>query len=289
MNARSHTCIAPRAGLVIVAVAAALAGCASTSDTIEELQIARSVVPQVEASPRAGVAASNVSEARKELDLANRAAQTGNEGDVRYHANVAATHAQIANEKILTAQAQEALEKSTAERERVLADARTREADAARQRAAMLEEQTESLQQHARTLEQQLQELQAKPTDRGMVVTLGDVLFDTGKAQLKPGAQSTMDRLATILKEDKSRVVVIEGHTDSVGSDHYNQGLSEQRALAVQSALMQRGVQGAQIQTEGKGENMPVASNDNPAGRQQNRRVEVIFATAKSRVATDTN
>jgi outer membrane protein OmpA-like peptidoglycan-associated protein len=85
--------------------------------------------------------------------------------------------------------------------------------------------------------------------------------------------------------------VVIEGHTDSMGSEDYNLQLSEQRALAVQSALMQRGVQGSQISTAGKGEGLPVASNDTAAGRQQNRRVEVIFSEGPSapRVATDTD
>jgi outer membrane protein OmpA-like peptidoglycan-associated protein len=120
-------------------------------------------------------------------------------------------------------------------------------------------------------------------------VTLGDVLFDTGQATLKPGAYTTVDRLATVLKEDASRKVLIEGHTDNVGSDDYNQGLSERRAQAVQAALFERGVAAGQISTVGKGESTPVASNDSPVGRQQNRRVELVFQEDRSKVASDSN
>lgn len=259
-----------------IAMAAAMAACSSTPEQpIAELETARAIVPQVEASPRAGVAAENVANARKSLDAANTLMEEGGKiEDIRYHATVAATNAQIANERILEAQAREELQKGEAERQQVLAQARDREAEAARTRAA--------------SLEQELKDLKAQKTDRGLVLTLGDVLFDTGKATLKPGAYSTIDRLAQALTEDPNRRVLIEGHTDSVGSDELNQQLSENRAMSVQSALMQRGVAGSQITSMGKGESTPVASNDNAAGRQQNRRVELIFTEATGqRVATD--
>jgi outer membrane protein OmpA-like peptidoglycan-associated protein len=126
-------------------------------------------------------------------------------------------------------------------------------------------------------MQQQLSELQAKQTDRGMLLTLGDVLFDTGKATLKPGAHETIGRLADVLKEDPNRTVAIEGHTDSVGSEEMNMALSTQRAEAVERALIGRGVAATQISVEGRGESTPVANNDTAAGRQQNRRVEMIF------------
>jgi outer membrane protein OmpA-like peptidoglycan-associated protein len=259
-----------------IAVAAALSACSSTPKTIDELETARAIVPQVEASPRAGVAAENISTARKSLEQANAVA--GKSGakldDIKYHAMVATANAQIANEKILEAQAREEASKGEAQRQQVLLEARNREAETARMRAS--------------TLEQELKDLKATKTDRGMVLTLGDVLFDTGQASLKPGAYATIDRLATALKQDSSRKVVIEGHTDSVGSDEYNQMLSQNRAQSVQAALMERGVAGDQISAMGKGEGVPVASNDNAAGRQQNRRVELIFAESSGqRVATD--
>jgi outer membrane protein OmpA-like peptidoglycan-associated protein len=260
---------------------ALFSACTTTPDRIESLESARTLVSQVEASPRAGVAATNIAEARKALASANQLAdKRGQLDDIEFHANVASLHAQIANEKILTAQAREEIEKGTAERQAVLLQARAAEADRRAQEA-----REASL--RAQTLEQELADLKAKRTERGLVLTLGDVLFETGRANLQPGAYATIDRLAAALREVPSRQVMIEGHTDSVGSDEFNQRLSESRAQSVQSALLQRGVAANQITTLGKGETTPIASNDNAAGRQQNRRVELIFKDGGTRVASD--
>ena len=116
-------------------------------------------------------------------------------------------------------------------------------------------------------------------------MTLGDVLFDTGQATLKPGAMESISRLSTYLTQNPNTKVLIEGHTDSVGSDDYNIGLSERRARAVATELESRGVPDSQIQTLGRGKDMPVASNSTPAGRQQNRRVEIVFSDASGRFA----
>ncbi len=250
---------------LVLASAAVLAACSSTPERpIEELETARAIVPQVESSPRAGVAAENVSNARKSLSTANQLLEKGGKlEDIRYQALVATRNAQIANEKILLAQAKDEFTQAEAERQKVLLQARDREAEAARMRA--------------QSLEQELKDLQAKQTERGLVLTLGDVLFDTGKSSLKPGAYATIDRLAQALNESPARQVQIEGHTDSTGSAAFNQVLSEDRAHSVQAALMQRGVSGSQITAVGKGKDFPVASNDTAAGRQQNRRVELIF------------
>jgi outer membrane protein OmpA-like peptidoglycan-associated protein len=276
--------------LLMAAVAVVLTACSSTPERIEDLEVARAIVPQVESSPRAGVAASNVAEARKSLDRANRLVDSGGKiGDIQFEAQVASRNAQIANEKILTAQAQEEIEKGTAERQAVLVEAREAEARRRALQAQAAQEQALLAEQRATTLEQELAELKAKKTDRGMVLTLGDVLFDTGLATLKPGAYATVDRVADVLKEAPDRKVLIEGHTDSVGSDEFNQGLSERRAAAVQTALLERGVRSEQITALGKGETFPIASNDNAAGRQRNRRVEMIFTDNQSQVASDVN
>jgi outer membrane protein OmpA-like peptidoglycan-associated protein len=181
--------------------------------------------------------------------------------------------AQIANERILTAQANEEVAAGTAQRQAVLLQARERESEASALR-------TDSL-------EAQLADLKVQKTERGLVLILGDVLFDTGQATLKAGAYGTLDRLATALREKSDRKVLIEGHTDNVGSDESNQGLSERRAQSVQMGLMQRGVASSQITALGKGENFPVASNDSADGRQSNRRVELIFTEDQSRIAAD--
>jgi outer membrane protein OmpA-like peptidoglycan-associated protein len=130
----------------------------------------------------------------------------------------------------------------------------------------------------AERAEQELTDLQAKHTDRGVVVTLGDVLFATGSSELQEGSQRSISRLTAFLNEHPQRTVRIEGFTDSVGSDAYNQNLSEQRAASVAGALARDGVDRSRIQTRGYGKSYPVASNDSAAGRQQNRRVEVIIS-----------
>jgi outer membrane protein OmpA-like peptidoglycan-associated protein len=126
-------------------------------------------------------------------------------------------------------------------------------------------------------LEKELKELQAVKTARGMVMTLGDVLFSTGKADLQPGAMSTIDRLANFLAEYPKKSVLIEGHTDSVGTDAYNQDLSERRAMAVKTALIRANVDPARINTYGYGETRPIAGNNTDAGRLKNRRVEIVI------------
>ena len=117
----------------------------------------------------------------------------------------------------------------------------------------------------------------AKQTERGMVLTLGDVLFDTGRAELNAGAAHTLDQLSAFLKENPERTIEVEGYTDAVGSDQMNRTLSERRANSVKNALMDRGVASNRISARGFGEARPVASNNTSAGRQQNRRVEVVL------------
>lgn len=126
-------------------------------------------------------------------------------------------------------------------------------------------------------LMKELTELQGQLTDRGIVLTIGDVLFATGKSELNVSAQRSMDKLAEFLQKKQNRNLLVEGHTDSVGGDEYNQGLSEQRAASVKYALEKRGVAGERIVTIGYGKKFPLASNDTSDGKQQNRRVEAII------------
>ena len=264
-----------------VAIAAILSACSAAPPRNESLETARAMVPQVEQSPRAGVAAMDISNARKSLEAANRLAEAkGKQADIEYEANNAVTSAQIANEKILTAQANEQIANGTAQRQAVLLQARERESQHSADQASASAQRVDSL-------EAQLADLKVQKTERGLVLTLGDVLFDTGQATLKSGAYGTLDRLATALRDKSGRKVLIEGHTDNVGSDESNQGLSERRAQSVQSALMQRDVARSQITAMGKGENFPIASNDSADGRQSNRRVELIFTEDQTRVAAD--
>lgn len=128
-------------------------------------------------------------------------------------------------------------------------------------------------------LKKQIEELQANVTDRGLVVTLGDALFATGSADLRAeAAASDLCNLIAFLEEHPGRTAVIEGHTDSLGAQGFNHGLSQRRADAVMAYLVARGVHPRRVSALGKGESEPVAANNSAAGRQSNRRVEVIIA-----------
>ncbi len=151
------------------------------------------------------------------------------------------------------------------------------EAEAARKEAEAKAKEAELARQKAENLEKELSEMKARKTERGLVLTLGDVLFASGKSQLMPGAARTIDKLAAFLAENPERNIVIEGHTDNVGSDSFNLVLSQRRADAVRMALLSRSIDNHRIITRGYGESYPVAGNSSAAGRQQNRRVEIII------------
>jgi outer membrane protein OmpA-like peptidoglycan-associated protein len=278
-----------------VAIAAILSACSAAPSRNESLETARTLVPEVEKSSRAGVAAADIANARSSLDAANRLAESkAKPSQVKYEAENAVLSAQIANEKILTVQANEEIANGTAQRQTVLIQAREREsqrsadqASEARRQADASELRADASALRAESLEAELADLKLRKTERGLVLTLGDVLFDTGQATLKSGANGTLDRLAAALRDKSGRKVTIEGHTDNVGSDASNQGLSERRAQAVQLGLTERGVARSQITTIGKGENFPIASNDSVDGRQSNRRVELIFTEEQTRIAAD--
>ncbi|WP_312932494.1 OmpA family protein [Pseudomonas sp.] len=121
-------------------------------------------------------------------------------------------------------------------------------------------------------------ELNAKQTERGTLVTFGDVLFDFNKAELKSSALPNVTKLAQFLAENPERKVIVEGYTDSVGSASYNLSLSDRRAGAVSTALVRAGVDPARIVSQGYGKEYPVADNTSNSGRAQNRRVEVTIS-----------
>jgi len=156
------------------------------------------------------------------------------------------------------------------------ADANLAEAEADKARSDNAQASAKSASETAR-LEQQIDELQAEATDRGLVLTLGDVLFATGSAELRSGTNANLDKVVTFLKEYPERSVVIEGHTDNVGSAAYNQALSQRRADSVRTYFTQHGIVSSRQTSSGKGMHTPLASNDDATGRQQNRRVEIII------------
>lgn len=186
----------------------------------------------------------------------------------------AALAAQSANRKA----AELAVANAVGEDQRLKLEARTAEAEQARQQALAAQANAQQDQARAQALQEQLDELHATKTARGMVITLGDVLFDTNQAQLKSGSMRNVQKLADFLNRYPHRKVRIEGFTDNTGSNSRNQELSEQRADAVRNALVDMGIGRNRIATRGYGESYPIASNKNVAGRQLNRRVEIILS-----------
>lgn len=152
-----------------------------------------------------------------------------------------------------------------------------RAADAARSEMDAARDATADAQRNAQELQQQIDALEAKVTDRGLVLTLGDVLFASGTAELNAGGSSHLAKLAGFLNKYPERTVLIEGYTDSVGTEDYNQGLSQRRADGVKSYLVAQGIGSDRLTSSGKGESSPVGDNSSATGRQQNRRVEVII------------
>jgi outer membrane protein OmpA-like peptidoglycan-associated protein len=217
------------------------------------------------------LAAEKAERAKKEADEARSLASA--ESAEKEKANrEAAMKAQEAEQARMQAEARA----REAEQARMQAEAKAREAERARMEAAAKAEEAEKAKAEVDELLNQLSDLKAKQTERGIVLTIGDVLFAFDKATLSLEAFRNVDKLAAFLQKHPNRSVLIEGHTDSVGSDEYNLDLSEKRAEAVKNALAAKGVGEERITPKGYGKKYPVASNATSEGRQLNRRVEVV-------------
>jgi len=287
--------------LIALAVSSLLiAGCASTPKTPDGVAQVRSKLTQLQAAPDLAVRAPV---AIKDAEAAVSAAEKV-KGDMPLTKHLVF----IADRKVDTAralaEAAQAEDQRTAlneQREKARLDARTHEADVAKADAANA--RADSAEQklsadRARTdadaaraaaaaaqlesaeLQRQIEGMNAQVTDRGVVLTLGDVLFSTGKADLNVAAAGNLGRLSTFLANYPTRTAVVEGYTDSMGSDELNRDLSQRRAEGVKAYLVGQGVAGERISAMGKGESAPVADNGTADGRRQNRRVEVVISNA---------
>ncbi len=180
------------------------------------------------------------------------------------------------------------LARSDADIAKVDADNARSEADMARDDAALIQSEADQNRVNADAaaeqaavaaaeLQRQIDTLKAEATERGLVLTLGDLLFAFDSSELKSGGTITLDRLVTFLNQYPERRVAIEGHTDNVGSNDYNQQLSQRRAESVSRYLQNKGIAIARLDAKGMGKDAPLVSNDSESGRQQNRRVELII------------
>lgn len=261
--------------LAITLTPVIFAACSAGPIKPEGADMARSKLIQLQSDPQL---ASRAPVAIQEAELAVRAAEVPQE-DVGLGKHLVF----MADRKIdiATFQAQSRLSEDqrkmlSEQRDNARLDSRTREADKAHMDA-------EIAQQQAADLQRQIAELNAKATDRGLVVTLGDLLFDTGKATLKGGTIGHLNKLAGFLNKNQDRSVIIEGHTDNVGSEESNLNLSQHRANSVMAYLINQGVHPSRIVAYGKGEDFPISDNESATGRQQNRRVEIIIANTDTK------
>lgn len=239
------------------------------------------------------LAAVELKEAGDSLDKADQALSQGeSEATVNKLAYVANQQVRIAQETAFRKTDELTITNADSKRNQVRLEARTAEAEAAKQQVLVVQETLN--QQNAELAaananavsdqalisqqEEQLRTLNAKQTKRGLVITLGDVLFNTSKAHLKAGGAHSVQKLADFLNQFPQHKVLIEGYTDSTGNSIKNQALSEQRANAVRAALIDRGISSDRIVTRGYGERFPIADNSTGANRQLNRRVEIVLS-----------
>ncbi|HME37574.1 MAG TPA: OmpA family protein [Steroidobacteraceae bacterium] len=271
--------------LTLMSLSLALGACATAPQPNAALESAHAAVSAAETDPNvAKYAPLDLDVARKDLASADDAALHHNEAAIAQPAYLAAKNARLAQAHAAAKADDARVAAGQAERDRIVLAARTREVDNAKMATNVALGQRDQAagdaarsQEEAARLQAEVDQLKAKPTPRGLVLTLGDVLFDTGKAELNPGAGRKLDQLAQFLNEHKDRRVQIDGFTDSVGTDSYNEELSRRRADAVKSALLFRGIDASRISTEGYGKAFPVANNVESGGRQLNRRVEVVI------------
>jgi outer membrane protein OmpA-like peptidoglycan-associated protein len=252
--------------------AAVITGCASApqNTSLEEAhRIYNSARNDPQVTNLAAVELKQASDTLSKADAALSDKESAEEIDSL--AYIAKQQVAIAEQTAKRKTAEQAIAQSDAERSQMRLDVRT----------SQLEEASEQIARQ----KMELEELNAKESERGLVITLGDVLFRTNMATLEPGGRRNVQKMADFLGQYPQYKALIEGHTDSIGSEALNQALSERRANAVKAALVDMGISPNRITTRGYGEAYPVASNNTAAGRQQNRRVEIILSDKEGDIA----
>ncbi|OCT25625.1 OmpA family protein [Pseudomonas putida] len=262
----------PGTALVVLALAVGLQGCASQrsesalDDATAAFQKVKDNSDVLRSAPR------DVIRAGESLARAERlASYVGSGTDVRHYAYLSQRYSEIAREHANLALNQERLAKLDLERQRL--------------QLALREAKLASVQQQGKWVESQIAALASEQADRGLVMTLGDVLFDTGEAELKNSASRTVLKLVQFLQLNPRRVVRIEGYTDSTGASEDNLKLSRDRAQSVADMLVDLGIDEKRIEVEGYGDQYPVEVNASERGRAQNRRVEIVFSDEKGKLA----
>lgn len=309
MNTRRHTTLVLTLLATIV-----LPACNTIPPTNAQLEMARSDYRRAEDDPRAQTqAATEMKQAQDALALANSAWVAKDDTErVNHLAYLTTQRVAIARETMSLKTAEQTVTNAGATRSNIRLEARTEEADNAQRNADAAQRQAEAARRSTavaqadtaaaqadtadaqrvaamaveqnRQLEMRLRELNARPSPRGLIMTIGDVLFDTDRAQLKPEGMRLLAQLVAVLQEFPQRTVLVEGFTDSTGSDSHNLTLSGKRADAVRLVLMEQGIDPQRVAYQGYGESHPVADNATAQGRQLNRRVEIVLSNERGQI-----
>ncbi|MDH4393487.1 MAG: OmpA family protein [Aquabacterium sp.] len=312
---QSPTLRARAAWPLAVLALAAITACSSVPPANARLDDARSQLRATRADPQThGLGGPELQNATTALNAAESALARGaDSAEIDHLAYLASQRTVLLQQAGQRRTAEVAVAQATGQRDQQRLAARTQEADSAQRSAVASQREAQSAQRDAQSaqldaeaaqrdaqvaqrqagasqlqageaerrsaqLAQQLKDMDARQTDRGLVVTIGDVLFDTDQAQIRSGAQRSMDKLVVFLQAYPMRRAVVEGFTDSTGGADHNLALSARRADAVRAALVSAGVNADRIATKGFGEAYPVAGNADAGGRQMNRRVEIVLS-----------
>lgn len=260
----------------LLAAVALLGGCTANQPAGEQaLEVARSSFQKVKEDPDVLRAApKDVIRAGESLARAERlSSYWGSGDDVRHYAYLSQRYAEIARQHSEIALNQERAAKLELERQRL--------------QLTLREAKLLSVQQHSGWLEEQMVSLATNETERGLVMTLGDMLFDAGRAELQPAANRTVLKLVQFLQINPQRRVRIEGYTDNTGNAQDNLELSRARAQSVADLLVDLGIDAKRIQVIGYGADFPVAENASARGRAQNRRVEIVFSDERGQLGAE--
>jgi outer membrane protein OmpA-like peptidoglycan-associated protein len=300
---------------IAIAISVLIAGCSSLPKSTALLDQTRSDFMMAQNNPSVGkYAPLEMKQAGEALALANEAA-LNNDSEQRIDSLAYLAKQKIATTQEVTKQkvAEAEIQNSNQQRDQMRLDQRTQEANQSRltaEQAKLAAEQAklsaanakqatqvaqnetqeaqriaQEAQAQAAKLEAQLAELSAKKTERGIVITFGDVLFDIDQARLSPAGMRNAQKLADVLQQNPKRMALAEGFTDSTGSASHNQALSERRSEAVRTALLGMGVARERISVRGYGESFPIAGNQNADDRRLNRRVEIILSDDSGKIS----
>lgn len=267
-------------GVMVVSFAMLLAACASDPVSPESSAAVREKLVALQGNPDlASRARMEIREAEAAVEIAEMPLAESEAALGAHRVYMADQQVEIARARAVTRLAEDQRARLGEERGDARLDARTREADKAHADATLARSSEAEMQRR-------LDEMKARETERGIVVTLGDVLFDSGSAQLRSNADDNLEKLTSFLTQYPDRRVQIEGHTDNVGSHTFNQELSRRRAEAVRQRLEKNGISPQRMSVSGMGLQRPVAENNTASGRQQNRRVEIIIENAERDVSS---